>query len=113
MTAKVEKWPVADVAELMEVYQPEADQEIRDAQVKQLAETLGRTVPAVRAKLVALQLYVPKAKTAGKAGMAKGELVKALAGELGVDEGLIETLEKATKVALRTVLKRVRELKAE
>ena len=92
------------VARLHEVYDGEASEKDRDAQVAQLAEELGKSPASVRAKLTREGVYVAKSKApAGKAGVRKADLVTAIAEKLGVDEDVVGSLEKATKNALTRV----------
>jgi len=111
MGTKVVNYTDEMVARMLEVYDAEAAQDERNAQVAQLAKELDKTVAGVRAKLVALGVYKAQEKTAGKAGVAKAELVKMLAEALELDEGVIETVEKANKTALVRILGRVNALK--
>ena len=67
--------------------------------MEKLAETLGRSVRSVRAKLVREGVYVADVKQAPKAkdeGPTKAELLEAM-GELGFDT---EGMDGATKAAL-------------
>lgn len=92
------------VARLAEVYDGEADEAQRDAQVAQLAEELGKSAASIRAKLTREGLYVPKAKAPkGKNTVRKAELVAAIAKLLGEDEDVVGSLEKATKLTLAKV----------
>lgn len=86
-------------------YSPSASEEEREAQIEILAESLGKNVKSIRAKLVHLGLYVPKAKApAGKAAETKAAIVEQIAQLCGVNSETVESLEKATKKAL-TVLR--------
>jgi len=97
------------VARLHEVYDGDAAEEVRDAQVAQLADELGKSPASIRAKLTREGIYVPKAKApAGKASVTKAQLVTAIAAEMNVDEDVVGSLEKATKVALGKVLAALR-----
>ena len=108
---KVVNYTDAMVARMKEVYGEATNEAERAEAVKDLDDEMGKTVAGIRAKLVAEGVYVAKAKTAGKAGKAKAELVTALALALDLDEGVIETIEKANKVALVRILGRVTALK--
>ena len=93
------------VARLHEVYDGEADEAVRDEQVAQLAEELGKSAASIRAKLTREGLYVPKNKApAGKAGMTKAELVAVIAAQMQVDEDRVGSLEKANKDVLKLVV---------
>jgi uncharacterized protein (DUF697 family) len=111
MTDKTVNYTDEMVARMKEVYGNAANEAERAEAVEALADEMGKTVRGIRAKLVAEGVYIAKAKTAGKAGKAKAELVKALAEVLDLDEGVIETIEKANKVALVRILGRVTALK--
>lgn len=93
------------VARLHEVYDGEASDEARRAQVAQLAEELGRSEASVRAKLTREGIYVAYAKAEAKgATVRKADLVGAIAQKLNVDEDVVGSLEKATKNTLVRVL---------
>ncbi len=95
------------VARLHEVYDKKADVETRDEQVAQLAQELGKSPASIRAKLTREGIYVPKGKVdkAGEKVVRKADLVAAIAERLDVAESVIESLEKATKVSLKLVLR--------
>lgn len=93
------------VARLHEVYDGEASDEVRDEQVAQLADELGKSAASIRAKLANVGIYVAKAKVeSGKNTVRKADLVAQIAERLGEDEDVMGSLEKANKVALRKVL---------
>ena len=105
MTEKTVNYTEEAVARLHEVYEGDADEATRDAQVAQLAVELAKSTRSIRAKLTREGVYVAKAKApAGKAVVRKAELVTAIAKAMGADEDVIGSLEKATKVALTKVL---------
>jgi hypothetical protein len=109
MTEKTVNYTDEMVARLHEVYDGDAAEEVRDAQVAQLADELGKSPASIRAKLTREGIYVPKAKApAGKASVTKAQLVTAIAAEMNVDEDVVGSLEKATKVALGKVLAALR-----
>lgn len=94
------------VARLHEVYDPQADESAREAQIAALSGELGKNVQSIRAKLTSEGLYVPKAKApAGKNTVRKAALVAAIAAKLGVAEDMVESLEKANKNALALIFK--------
>ena len=106
MSEKVVNYTDEMVARLHEVYDGTADEEVRDAQVAQLAEELGKSAQSIRAKLTREKLYVPKAKVpAGKNTVRKAALVAAIADELGMDHDAAGSLEKVTKVVLINLVK--------
>lgn len=105
MTEKTVNYSDEAVARLHEVYDGSASDEDKRAQVKALADELGKNEASIRAKLVREKIYVPYAKVeAGKAGVRKAELVQAIADKIDADVDVIGSLEKATKVALSRVL---------
>jgi hypothetical protein len=106
MTEKTPNYTEEMEAVLRDMYDPEADEETRDAQVAQIADEVGRSAASVRAKLTNMKLYVPKAKApAGKNTVRKADLVAEIASKLGADEDVLGSLEKANKNALSLVLK--------
>ena len=105
MTEKVVNYTDEMVARLHAVYDGEATDEVRKAQIKELAEELGKSEASIRAKLTREGIYVKLTQaTAGKAGKSKAQLVQEIANKIGADEDVIGSLEKATKVALNHVL---------
>jgi molybdopterin converting factor small subunit len=75
-----------------------------------LATEVGRTLRSVVAKLSKEQVYKAPAKEAGKREMKKAEMVAAIAAKVGVNEEVLESLEKATSPALMAVLKALPEV---
>ena len=75
--------------------------------VATLAKELGKTVPAVRSKLVSEGVYVKQEPRAvgGASPVRKIALVKQLANELELELSELESLEKASKPALELLLK--------
>lgn len=101
MSEKVVNYTDEMTARLHAVYDGEAVEEARVAQVAQLAEELGKSAASIRAKLTREGIYVPKAKVpAGKAGVLKSALVSVIADKLGVPEDTVGSLEKANKAVL-------------
>lgn len=93
------------VSRLHEVYDKNADEATREVQIEQLSQELGKNKASIRAKLTREGVYVAKAKVAkAPTGPRKAEIVTAIAGKLGVDEDVVGSLEKATKVTLMKVL---------
>lgn len=106
MTRKVINYTESMVARLHEGYDGSATDEVRKAQVKELAAELGKNEASIRAKLTSEGLYVPLAKApAGKNTVRKATLVAAIAEKLGVHVETVESLEKANKVALVHIYK--------
>jgi hypothetical protein len=108
MTEKAPNYTEEMVARLNAVYDGEADEDSRRQQVEDLAVELNRKPASIRAKLASEGLYVPYAKAPAKAPtVRKADLVHAIAKAMKVDEDVIGSLEKATKVALVKVLSAV------
>ena len=74
--------------------------------VEQLAKEFGKTVPAIRSKLVSLGIYQKQeARAVGSASaVRKLQLVKQLAEQLGVELEEVESLEKAKKETLELLV---------
>lgn len=106
MTAKVVNYTDEMVARLHAVYDGNANDEARKAQVAELAAELGKSEASVRAKLTSEGIYVPYSKApAGKNTVRKAALVAAIADKLNVHVEAVESLEKANKVALAMIYK--------
>lgn len=106
MTRKVVNYTDAMVARLHEGYDGSASDEVRRAQVAELAAELGKSEASIRAKLTSEGIYTPYAKApAGKNSVRKAALVNAIAIQLGVHVEAVESLEKANKVALAMIYK--------
>jgi hypothetical protein len=72
--------------------------------VEQLAETLGKTVRSVVAKLSREGVYVAKTRATGQARVKKAELVDKLALACGVAPEVFESLEKANHEVLERLV---------
>ena len=72
--------------------------------VEQLAETLGKTVRSVVAKLAREGVYVAKTKATGVSRVKKAELVDKLAAACGVPPEVFESLEKANHEVLERLV---------
>ena len=104
MTRKVVNYTDEMVARMAAVYDGEASDEVRRAQVAQLADELGKSEASIRAKLTSEGLYVAYAKApAGKNTVRKAAIVAAIAAQLGVHVEAVESLEKANKAALARI----------
>lgn len=79
------------------------------ATVEAIATSLGKTTRSVIAKLTKEGVYKSKAREVGKREMLKAEMVAEIATITGVNEEVLESLEKATGPALMAVLKALRE----
>jgi len=67
---------------------------------EQIAFDIGRSARSVIAKLAKEGVYVSKAVTAGPKRLRKSELVACIAGYFDIDPVELESLEKATHLAL-------------
>ena len=105
MTDKTPNYTEEAVARLHEVYDGDASVEERDAQIQALADEVGKSPASIRAKLTREGIYVAKGPKPKKGlGVTKANLVTAIAKEIEVDEDVIGSLEKATKVTLGKIL---------
>ena len=101
--------------DLLQTYNAANSDEERGEVVKTLAGRHQKPVASVRAKLVKMGVY--KKPNSSKRSVKKDELVRLIATITGKDEELMDSLEKATKLALNAVLetfasaeKRIQEL---
>lgn len=99
-TVKVANYTPAQVTELVEAYQASPTK----ATVEAFATKFGKTARSIVAKLAKEQVYVSKAKEAGKREMLKAEMVSKIAALVGRNDEQMESLEKATGPALMAVL---------
>ena len=112
MTEKTVNYTAEATEALVARYVAEGTDEARVAVVEAVAKELGKSVGSVRAKLVAEGVYVAVTRT-GKKVARKAELVATLAKNLGVDEEVIGSVEKATGVALVAIIGAVGRIKYE
>ncbi len=106
MNEKTVNYTPEMVAQLHAGYDGTASDVDRKAQVRALARELGKSEGSVRAKLTHEGIYVTLTKApSGKNTIRKAALVTAIAGQIGVDEDVIGSLEKATKNTLIVVFK--------
>ena len=75
---------------------------------EQLAQTLGKTVRSVVAKLAREGVYVAKTRATGQHRVRKSELVDQLAQACGVAPEVFESLEKANHDVLEALVARLR-----
>ena len=105
MTDKTVNYSDEAVARMLEVYDGDATDEVRKAQIRQLADELAKKEASIRAKLTHLKVYVTLTKAPkGVPAIRKAQLVQAIADEIDADVDVVGSLEKATKVALAKVL---------
>ena len=91
-TKKIVSYTTEQTAQAVEAYS-------KGVTVEQIAETMGKSVRSVIAKLSREKVYV--AKAAPKAGrVTKAMLISAIAVKFGVTDESLESLEKATKETL-------------
>jgi NAD(P)H-dependent flavin oxidoreductase YrpB (nitropropane dioxygenase family) len=99
-TVKVPNYTEAQVTELVKAYVESPTK----ATVEAFATKFGKTARSIVAKLAKENVYVSKAKEAGKREMLKAEMVSKIAEMVGKNEEQMESLEKATGPALMAVL---------
>jgi putative heme iron utilization protein len=99
-TEKTVNYTEAQTAELVQAYVATPT----DETVKSFAEKFGKTTRSIVAKLAKEKVYVSKAKEAGKRDMLKSEMITKIATLVGKSEEQLESLEKATGVALKAVI---------
>lgn len=68
--------------------------------VEFIAESMGKSVRSVIAKLSREQVYKAKTKASATERVTKAHLIAAIAAKVGATEDQLESLEKATKEAL-------------
>lgn len=102
---KTQNYTDEQVDRMLEVYDPEANDEQREEQVQQLATEFDKSVRSVRAKLAREGVYVAKSRGNGnKRRTTKGEQVETIAHAIGVEKDQLATLEKANKVELARLM---------
>ena len=102
MPKTAENYTPEMVKKLHADYDPNAPQDKRDEQVKQLAINLEKSIPSVRMKLVKEGIFVKKGKVAknGKPSVRKEDLIKQIAANTGQTEHFYRSLEGVTKDVL-------------
>ena len=95
MTDKTLNYTDAQTAQLVADYQ-------QGATPTAIAETLGKSVRSVVAKLVREGVYVSKTK-ATATRVTKAMLIAVIAGKFGIDGTVLATLEKANHEALEAL----------
>lgn len=99
-TEKTVNYTEAQTVELVQAYVATPT----DETVKSFAEKFGKTTRSIVAKLAKEKVYVSKTKEAGKRDMLKSEMITKIATLVGKSEEQLESLEKATGVALKAVI---------
>ena len=93
-------WSDAITAKLIASYNGD------NSELKTIAAELGKTIPAVRAKLVNLKVYQKPeavAKVGGASSVRKAHLVRDIAKLVAMESDDLESLEKATKPTLEAL----------
>lgn len=100
------KYTDEQTQELVQAYTAADTEESRDQVVAEYSDKFGKTVASVRAKLASESVYVPKARKtkSGEPIVSKSELVGKIAGLLGKPEDQFESLEKANKPVLKSIV---------
>ena len=100
------KYTEDQTQELVQAYTGADTEEARDEVVATYGEKFGKTVASVRAKLASESVYVPKTRKtkSGEPVVSKSELVGKVAKLLGQSEESFESLEKANKSVLKSIV---------
>lgn len=107
MTTKTENYTVEMTASLVEAYKNATTAEDRAAVVSHFAETFGKTVNSIRAKLTREKVYVAKAyvNKNGEKPIKKDEIVGKIAAAIGLTAEACDSLEKVNKNVLVAIAK--------
>jgi molybdopterin converting factor small subunit len=97
MTAQTQNYTDAQTVEVVTRYQA-------GEAVEAIAESVGKTVRSVVAKLSREGVYVAKTKAKGAARVKKADLVDQLAAKCGVAPEVFESLEKANHEVLEALV---------
>jgi len=88
--------------------------EDKNAAVAQLATTLGKTIQSIRAKLTREGVYIAKTAAAAKEKTeSKADLISAIAERLEVPVENLDSLDKANRLALVSIMRALTELLGE
>lgn len=98
--AKVVNYTDAQAAQLANDY-------LAQVPVEKIAETTGRSVRSVIAKLVQMNVYVSPTKAKGASAVTKLELISKIAQEVGLEPEVLASLQKADKAALQALADKV------
>lgn len=103
---KVENYTEAQTVELVAAYKAATNAAERADVVNTFAESFGKTVNSIRAKLVREKVYVAKVYTnkSGNAPVKKDSLVSEIAKKLTMSEEACSSLEKVNKNVLIRIL---------
>ena len=105
--AKAVNYTEEQVNALVGAYVNAGSQDARDEVVTSFAESFGKSVASIRAKLSRENVYVKKERTRKDGSKVERKSVKVatIASLLSVDESQIESLEKATASTLDLLIK--------
>lgn len=98
--AKVVNYTDAQAAQLANDY-------LAQVPVEKIAETSGRSVRSVIAKLVQMRVYVSPTKANGASAVTKLGLIFKIAQEVGLEPEVLASLQKADKAALQALADKV------
>lgn len=101
MTTQTVNYTAEQTAQLVAQYQA-------GETVEQLAETFGKTVRSVVAKLSREGVYQAKTKVTGQTRVKKAELVDSIAAVCGANPEAFDSLEKANHEVLEAILQNLR-----
>jgi D-arabinose 1-dehydrogenase-like Zn-dependent alcohol dehydrogenase len=93
MTATVTRYTAEQTTEMVAQY-------AQGVSVEFIAEAMGKSVRSVIAKLSREQVYKAKGKAVASERVTKAQLVAMIAVAVGASEEALESLEKATTMAL-------------
>lgn len=109
-TAKT-AYTAEQTAELLSVYDPAAEKDVRDAVVQDMAEKFGKSVKSVIAKLSREGVYkkAERVRKDGTAVVKKEDLATKIGELVGLSEGEADSLAKATRSGLVKILDALQE----
>jgi len=107
-----EKFPVELSNRMRSAYTAAKTADARDAVVASFVKETGYSVRSIRGKMARDGYYVAKVRQAkdGSPAERKEAIVAGIAATLGVDVEKVESLENATKTALKVVAAKLAEL---
>ena len=111
--AKIQNYTEEQAAELVTAYTAADSDETRAAVVAAYAASFGKAPASIRAKLVREKVYIKPEKAGKKGGIAKADLVEEISNFTETPVEILDSLSKATMVALTRVVETFRELSAE
>jgi len=106
----------AQITEMSDLYCAAETQDEREAAMDEIAESFGKTIASVRAKLANIGVYVPKAKPAkkGEKRVTKSDLVSQIAENAEMkNDSFFDSLAGANTAVLEYVLTLQDHVKAE